>query len=286
MNKKTKDLILDLVIVTLADLELAIAVYFFLIPSKAAISSTVAVSMVLANVVPLPISAITFIINAVLLVAGYLTCGGELAGKTVYASLLLSGYLAVLEKLFPNFTSFSGSQELDVVCYILVVSFGVAVLFNRNACTSGLDVLAKIINKYTHIEIGTVLTVIGIIIAASTVLFYDQKTVVLSFLGTYFYGQSIDKFIFGQNLKRRVCIISEKEEEIKQYILHDMGSGASLNRTLGAYTMQEHLELVVVVDKQQYQQLMEFVRKTDPNAFVTVVSINEVLSAPKRIDQI
>ncbi|MCF0150924.1 MAG: YitT family protein [Firmicutes bacterium] len=281
MNKKTKDLLWDLLVVTLADAELAVAVYFFLIPSKAAISSIVGVSMVLSNVIALPISVITFILNAVLLVAGYFACGRELAGKTVYATLLLSGFLGVLEKCFPDYTSYSGSQELDVICYVLIVSVGVAVLFNHNACTSGLDVLAKIINKYTGMEIGTSLTVMGIIIAASTAIFYDPKTVVLSFLGTYFYGQCVDKFIFGQNLKRRVCIISEKEEEIRSFILNDMKSGASLNRTLGAYTLQEHLELVVVVNKQEYQELMTFVKKTDPNAFVTVVSINEVLSAPK-----
>lgn len=266
----------DFLLITFADGVIAAAVFFFLIPSHAAISSISGLAIVLANVIPLPISVITLCINVVLLILGILLCGSDFGFKTVYGSVLLSGYLAVFERLFPEFTSFTASPELDVLCYIVVVSFGLSLLFHINASSGGIDIIAKIMNQYLHMEIGTAMTIAGTCVALSSAFFYDTKTVVLSLLGTYFNGLILDHYIFGHKIKRRVCIISDKLEEIRQFVIVDLHSGASLYEAVGAYKLEKHTELITIVDKGEYQKLMAFLRKTDPNAFVTVYTVSDV----------
>ena len=263
-------------IITIADCIIAAAVFFFLAPSHAAVSSISGLAIVLTNVVPLHISTITLILNVVLLILGFFLCGSDFGFKTVYGSVLLSGYLAVYEHLFPNYTSITESPELDVLCYILVVSFGLSMLFNINASSGGIDIIAKIMNQYLHIEIGRAMTIAGTCVALSSAFFYDKKIVVLSLLGTYFNGMILDHFIFGHNIKRRVCIISEKLEEIREFIIVNLHSGASLYETTGAYKMENHTELITIVDKYEYQKLMSFLRKTDPNAFITVYTVSDI----------
>ena len=275
------ELIKEIIILTVAVAIIAAAVFFFLVPSHTSVSSISGLGIVLSNFIPLPLSAITMILNVVLLVIGFLTCGREFGAKTVYTSILLPVYLAVFEHIFPDFTSLTNSSELDVICYILVVSIGLSILFNMNASSGGLDIVAKIMNKYLHIELGKAMSISGMCVALSSALIYDKKAVVLSVLGTYFNGIVLDHFIFGQNLKRRVCIITKYEEEVRQFILHELHSGATFYEATGAYNMQKHREIITIVDKSEYQKLMNYIIKKDPEAFVTVYTVSDMRYRPK-----
>lgn len=257
------------------------AVFFFLIPSQASVSSIAGLSMVLSNFVPLPISAITMILNVLLLIVGFLACGKAFGAKTVYTSILLPAFLALYEKILPDYQSMTGSPELDVLSYILVVSFGLSILFNQNASSGGLDIVAKIMNKYLHMELGRAMSLAGMVISLSSALVYDKKIVVLSVIGTFFNGMILDYFIFGQNLKRRVCIITRKEEELRQYILNELHSGATIYEAFGAYHMEKHREIITIVNKSEYQQLMNFINHTDPEAFITVYTVSDMRYRPK-----
>lgn len=283
MNKKLsgKDVAKEMLILTVAVAIIAVAVYFFLVPSHTSISSISGLGIVLTNFIPLPLSAITMILNVVLLVIGFMTCGKEFGQKTVYTSVLLPVFLGLLERLFPNFVSMTGSQELDVLCYILVVSIGVSILFNRNASSGGLDIVAKMMNKYLHIELGRAMSLSGMCVALSAALVYDKKTVVLSVLGTYFNGLVLDHFIFDHNIKRRVCIITQKEEELRHFILTDLHSGATVYESYGAYNMEKRREIITIVDKGEYQKLMDFMNREDPRAFITVYTVSDMRYQPK-----
>lgn len=283
MNKKLsgKDVAKEMLILTVAVAIIAVAVYFFLVPSHTSISSISGLGIVLTNFIPLPLSAITMILNVVLLVIGFMTCGKEFGQKTVYTSVLLPVFLGLLERLFPNFVSMTGSQELDVLCYILVVSVGVSILFNRNASSGGLDIVAKMMNKYLHIELGRAMSLSGMCVALSAALVYDKKTVVLSVLGTYFNGLVLDHFIFDHNIKRRVCIITQKEEELRHFILTDLHSGATVYESYGAYNMEKRREIITIVDKGEYQKLMDFMNREDPRAFITVYTVSDMRYQPK-----
>ena len=268
-------------ILTVAVAIIAAAVYFFLVPSHASVSSISGLGIVLSNFVPLPLSAITMILNVVLLIIGFFTCGREFGAKTVYTSILLPVFIGLFERLFPDIGSLTDSQELDVLCYILVVSVGLSILFNRNASSGGLDIVAKIMNKCLHIELGRAMSLSGMCVALSAALVYDKKTVVLSVLGTYFNGLVLDHFIFDQNIKRRVCIITKKEEELRHFILTDLHSGATVYESYGAYNMEKRREIITIVDKGEYQKLMNFMNREDPQAFITVYTVSDMRYQPK-----
>ena len=268
-------------ILTVAVAIIAAAVYFFLVPSHASVSSISGLGIVLSNFVPLSLSAITMILNVELLIVGFFTCGREFGAKTVYTSILLPVFIGLFERLFPDIGSLTDSQELDVLCYILVVSVGLSILFNRNASSGGLDIVAKIMNKYLHIELGRAMSLSGMCVALSAALVYDKKTVVLSVLGTYFNGLVLDHFIFDHNIKRRVCIITKKEEELRHFILTDLHSGATVYESYGAYNMEKRREIITIVDKGEYQKLMDFMNREDPRAFITVYTVSDMRYQPK-----
>jgi uncharacterized membrane-anchored protein YitT (DUF2179 family) len=282
-NKESIKIIQEAFILTAAVAIIAVAVYFFLIPSKASVSSISGLAIVLSNFVPLQISAITLILNVALLVVGFFTCGKEFGGKTVYTTITLPLFLAVFERVFPNFQSMTGSGELDVLCYILVVSIGLSILFNRNASSGGLDIIAKIMNKYLHMELGKAMSLSGMCVALSSALVYDKKIVVLSILGTYFNGIVLDHFIFGQKIKRRVCIITkkEKEEKLRNFIIHELHSGATIYEAVGAYNLEKRNEIITIVDKSEYQKLMNYINREDPEAFITVYTVADMRYRPK-----
>ena len=275
-------MIKEIGILTAAVAIIAAAVYFFLVPSHASVSSISGLGIVVSNFIPLPLSAITMIMNVVLLVIGFLTCGKEFGVKTVYTSIMLPLFLGMFELLFPDFTSLTDSQELDVLCYILVVSIGLSILFNRNASSGGLDIVAKIMNKYLHMDLGKAMSLSGMCVALSAALVYDKKTVVLSILGTYFNGIILDHFIFDHNIKRRVCIITKKEEELRQFIVRDLHSGATIYEAIGAYNMEKRNEIITIVDKGEYQKLMKYINQEDPEAFITVYTVSDMRYLPKK----
>ena len=268
-------------ILTAAVAIIAAAVFFFLVPSHTSVSSISGLGIVLSNFIPLPLSAITMILNVLLLIIGFLTCGKEFGAKTVYTSILLPLFIGLFELVFPNFSSMTGSQELDALCYILVVSIGLSILFNRNASSGGLDIVAKILNKYLHVELGRAMSLAGMCVALSAAFVYDKKTVVLSVLGTYFNGIVLDNFIFDHKKKRRVCIITEKEEELRKFIINDLHSGATIYEAIGAYNFEKHNEIITIVDKSEYQKLMSFINREDPKAFITVYNVSNMQYQPK-----
>lgn len=279
---KIRKTIEEFVMITVGTVIVAAAVFFFMLPSHVSVGSGAALAMVLSNFIPLSVSTITLIMNIGLLIIGFILVGPEFGIKTVYCSILMPLIMGVFEKIFPDFQSITQDPLLDVICYILVVGVGLAILFSRNASSGGLDIVAKIMNKYLRVEIGQAMSTSGLIVALSSALCYDAKIVVLSLLGTYFGGMVVDHFIFGINIKRRVCVISDHLEPITQYVLHDLHSGATLNEIIGAYDKTPRMEMITIVDKNEYKLLMDYVRKIDPKAFVTVYSVSDMRYQPKK----
>lgn len=272
----------EYLIITLGTAIIASAVYFFMMPSHLSVGSISGLAIVLSNFIPLPVSMIALAFNAALLVVGFIFLGRDFGAKTVYTSILLPLFLRVLEVAFPNAQSISGDALLDTVCYVFVVSIGQAILFVRNASSGGLDIVAKMMNKYLRIELGKAVSLSGMLVALSSGLIYDGKTVILSVLGTYLCGIVLDNFLFGMNIKKRVCIISPKLEEIKNFILTNLHSGATIYEAIGAYNGERRQEIITIVDKNEYAQLMRFLSQTDPTAFITVYTVSEISCQPKR----
>lgn len=281
MKSKLRCYIRDMAVITFATFIVAVAVFFFMMPNNLAIASIAGLAVVLQKFIPLSVATISLIFNVGLLIIGFVFVGREFGGKTVYTSVILPIFVGIFEKLFPKYNGLTGDPFLDMICYIFIVSIGLSLLFNHNASSGGLDIIVKILNKYLHIDKGKAMSIAGMLVSLSAVFAYDTKTVVLSVLGTYLNGIILDYFLFGTNIKKKVCILSRKNEEIKKYILKNMHSGATLYKVIGAYNNEEHEEVVAIVNKREYGVLMQFIRRTDPDAFVTVSTINEVMYKPK-----
>lgn len=271
----------DYAVITLGAILAAVGIYFFMLPSHLVVGSGTAIAMVLSNFIPLQISVLSLLLNVILLILGFLLVGQEFGARTVYAAVLIPATLGVLEVVFPDQPSLTQDPLMDMICYILIVGMAMAILFSRNASSGGIDIIAKILSKYLHIGIGVAVSAAGLAVALTSAFFYDTQTIVLSVLGTYFSGMVVDRFIFGLNIKRRVCIISTKVDEIVDYLLNELHSGATLYDGIGAYNHAVHREIVTIVDKQEYRLLMDHVRRVDPAAFVTVISVNEMRYLPK-----
>lgn len=275
MNKKRW--IKEWLLISVAMVIISVAVYFFLLPSEIIVGSISGLAMVLAKLFPMTISSLTFLMNVVLLVIGFLLVGKEFGIKTVYTSLLLPFFIFLFETLFPLKGSLTGSQIYDLITYILLLALGQAVLFNVNASSGGLDIVAKIIHKYWNMDIGQACSVAGMISAATSILAYDIGTLIVSLLATYANGQAVDYFIDGFHRKKRICILCEEYETIQDYIMNTMKRGVTLYVAQGGYDKQVKMELVTIMDKQEYKQLLNYLHNENFKAFVSVSTVNEVI---------
>lgn len=270
------DKLKDLVIITVGTIIIGTAVFFFLMPSHLAVASISGLAIVLHHFIPLSVSALTLILNLICLALGYFLVGKEFTGKTVYASLLMPLVIKVYETILPDFQSIMQDEFLDMICYLFVVSIGLAMLFLRNASSGGIDIIVKILNKYFHVEMGSAMTAAGMVVSVSSIFAYDVKTMVLSVLGTFLNGIVLDHFLFSLNPKKRVCIVSDHFEEVRQCIINDIGGDATIYQATGAYSMKTRPELIAIVDRSAYRKLMNRINVIDPQAFVTVYSVQEV----------
>ena len=272
-----KTLIKEYSIVTLGTLIVATGVFFFMLPSNVVAGSLTGLVMVLANFIPIKISVLTFILNIGLLIIGFIFVGKEFGGKTVYSSIIMPIFLGIYEFAFPNFKSLTNDVLLDTISYMLIVSVGVAILFNANASSGGLDIVAKIMNKYTHIELGKAMTIAGMVTAFSSILVYDTKILVLSILATYANGIILDNFIDGYNRRKRVCILSSNYEQIQDFITNELKRGVTLYQAIGGYKKEEKTEIVTILTRSEYGALLNYLHSIDKSAFVTVSTVNEVI---------
>lgn len=253
------------------------AVYYIMMPANLVLGSLSGLVLVLVNFIPLKVSALTFILNAVLLVCGYIFIGKEFGAKTVVTSLLLPVYLWIFEIVTPDVSSLSGNTVIDLACFMVVISMGQALLFNMNASSGGLDVVAKLLNKYLGFKIGESLTIAGFIIACTSIFVYDRETMVVSLIGTYIYGLVLDRYCDGFRIRKKVCILSVKYQEIQEYIVRELHRGATLYHAYGGMGLTERMEVVTILEKSEYGKLLAYIHQADPAAFVTVSTVNEVI---------
>ena len=272
----------------------AAAVYYFLTPSKLIIGTISGLSIVLSQFIPIKVSLMIFIINGILLLLAWLLIGKEFGAKTVYTALILGPLMDVWEAIMPasklaalrmasdmpinttNPGSVMGDPWLDLVCFVLMPSISQAILFNINASTGGLDIIAKIINKYTHLDIGLSVTIGGGLICCTAFLINPFHMVIIGLIGTWINGLVVDYFMASLNRKKRVCIISDDYEKIREYIVGTLHRGCSLYPVKGGYTLKEQTEIEALLTKDEFAALMEFVKENATQAFITAGNVSEV----------
>lgn len=263
-------------IMTFGMLIAAIAVHCFLIPSHLIIGSISGLSIVIFRMTGIPVSILTFIINGILLVLAYILIGKEFGLKTVYTALILSPWLYLLEQVIPINESIMGDPWFDLLCFVVILSASQAILFKINASTGGLDILAKIVNKYLHVDIGTSVTVSGAAICCTGFFVNDLRLVIIGLIGTWINGIVLNQFTAGLNSKKKVCIISNDYKIIQEYIIHELERGVTLYEVTGGYTNEKSVELVSLLNKDEFAKVMEFINKQKIHTFITAGNVDEV----------
>lgn len=278
----------ELVVMTLGMFMAAAAVYYFLVPSKLVIGSisglSIVVSAILENAgIAMKVSTVVFIINAFLLVLAFLLIGSEFGAKTVYTALILGPLMNVWEKIMPytrllepGETSVMGDPWFDLLCFVLILSASQALMFSINASTGGLDILAKIVNKYLHFDIGMSVTVAGVVICCTAFMINPFRLVIIGIIGTWINGLIVDYFMASLNRKKRVCIISPEYERIRKYIIEYLVRGCTLYPMVGGYSGEEGYEIQVLLTKDEFSDLMAFIRNNEIQAFITAGNVSEV----------
>lgn len=278
----------ELVIMTLGMAIAAAAVYYFLMPSNLIIGSITGLSMVLSNIftaagIPVKVSVMVTVINAVLLVLAWFLIGKEFGAKTVYTALILGPLIDMWEKILPyqklvepGQATVMGEIWFDLICFVLILSISQTILFHINASTGGLDILAKIVNKYLHFDIGTSVTVAGAIICCTAFAINPFRMVVIGLIGTWINGIALDYFTASLNRRKRVCIISSQYERIRKYIIEDLQRGCSLYNVTGGYNGHQNVEIQALLTQDEFANLMDFIKTNDIHGFITAGNVSEI----------
>ena len=273
----------ELIIMTVGMMIAAAAVYYFMMPSNLIVGSISGLSLVIARITGWEMSIIVMAINAFLLVLAWLLIGKEFGAKTVYTAMILGpmidlwGVICPAERLIPEgATSVMGEPFLDMICFVLVLSLSQTIMFSINASTGGLDILAKIVNKYLHFDIGASVAVAGAIICCTAFAINPFHLVVLGLIGTWINGLTIDYFTASFNRKKRVCIISKDHELIRRHIIEKLHRGCSLYPVVGGYSGEESFEIQTLLTKDEFSDLMAYIRDNKIQSFVTAGNVSEI----------
>ena len=273
---------------TLGMMIAAAAVYYFMIPSKLVLGSISGLSIVISNLfglagITVKVSVVVMVINAILLIMAWILIGKEFGAKTVYTAMILGPLLEFWEKVLPyekliepGMNSVMGEPLLDLLCFVLVVSISQTILFHINASTGGLDILAKIVNKYLHFDIGVSVTVAGAIICCTAFTINPFRMVVTGLVGTWMNGLAIDYFTASINKRKRVCIISSEHERLRKYIIETLHRGCSLYQVNGGYSQEVKIEIQALLTQEEFSSLMNLIRNEKIQAFITAGNVSEV----------
>lgn len=268
---------------TIGMLIAAAAVNYFLVPSKLVVGSISGLSIVVGTITGFKVSNVVVAINAILLVLAFLLIGREFGAKTVYTALILGPMMDFWEMIYPaaNFmtdgrTSVMGDLWFDLLAFVLILSASQAIMFSINASTGGLDILAKIVNKYFHFDIGKSVTIAGFAICCTAFFINPFQLVIIGLMGTWINGLVVDHFTAGLNNRKRVCVISDNYEQIREYIVHTIKRGCSLYEVIGGYSGEKSMEVQSLLTKDEFADLMAFIRRNEFQAFITAGNVSEV----------
>lgn len=273
-----RETIKEYILITIGAILVAISVHFFLSPANLAAGGVSGIAIILYKFFPkIPIGLMMLVMNAILFVVGFIFIGNNFGAKTIYASLSLSGITWILEKLFPMKGPVVDDLFIVMIFGVLISGAGMALVFNQNASTGGTDIIAKILNKYMHLEIGKALLVSDFFITLGAAAVFGLLTGMYALLAVIVNGFAIDAVIQGFSTCMQVTIISEKGEKIKSYIIDELSRGVTLYKATGAYTGDSKEVIVTVVSRREFIRLKGYVSMLDKTAFVTVANTHEVL---------
>ncbi len=255
----------------------ALGIYYFLVPENLATGGVSGLAIVINNYVPLPISSINLVLNVILLIIGFIFIGSEFGGKTIFSVALFSLFMFIMEKAYPATNPVTNEILLNLICGITISAMGLSIVFNQNASTGGTDIIAKILNRYFNMDIGKSLMTADIIVVVSAFFTYGLSTGIVGAFGWFLNGLVINYFIDGLSIKREVVIITKRPLEVKNFIFSKIDRGVTVYKAEGGYTNEKKDIIVTILAKNEYFTLKKELKVLDPEVFLIVRNVHEVL---------
>ena len=278
MNENTMKNIRQYIIITIGSLLISGGLYFFLAPAKLAVGGISGLSIVTKELVPaIPIGIIMLSLNFIMFVIGFLVIGRSFGVKTIYSSIVISLSMVLYEKIIPVTDAISQDVLIILIFGMLLISIGQATIFNQGASSGGTDIIAKIITKFFPMNIGKAVQVADFFVICAAVGVFGIERGLYALLGVMLNGYIIDYIVAGFNVAKYVTVISSNTEEVTDYIINDLNRSATVYQAKGAYSKEDREVITTVVNRRQFIQLKNAMGSLDPNAFVTVQQLHEVM---------
>ena len=274
MGKKIKDYL----IISLGIIIVALSLHLFLIPNEIAAGGVMGLSMIISSYIPvLNVGQLMLIMNAILFIIAFIVLGSSFGVKTIYASIGLSGFIWLLEKLLPMQHPLTQDLMLAAVMGTLASGIGMAIIFNHNASTGGTDIIAKILNKYFDLDIGKSLLVTDFVVTLLAALTFGIEKGLYALFAVIINGFIIDYSIEGFNIVMQIFVMTTRSEIISEYVMSELGRGVTFFTGQGGYSGNELKIVYTVLSRKEFIKLRAYIREVDPKAFITVSDAHEVL---------
>lgn len=277
MKNKIRTILGEYVALTLATTLLVIGIYVFKFPNKFSFGGVTGMAVILAAILPASPTSITNVINIGLLAVGFLLLGRTFGIKTAYVTVVNTVELWLMERFFPMTAPLTNQPVLELAFAVLLPAVSAAVLFNMQASSGGTDIIAMIVKKYTSLDIGTCLMLTDAAVAASTFLIYGPETGLFSVAGLLAKTLVIDSAIENINLCKFFTIITDNPAPIVHYIHDELGRSATVEHAEGTYTHADKTVILTVTKRRQAVQLRNYVRITEPTAFMMITNSSEII---------
>ena len=256
----------------------ALGIVIFKEPNHFALGGTSGISIIISTLNPgLPVGTIMWIVNAVLVVLGFIFLDRESMGWTVFSSFALSAYVSLFEYLIPLSAPLTDDTLLELIFAVMLPGIGSALVFNIGASTGGTDILAMILKKHTSLRIGSALFVADMGIVAWAAILYGPRTGLYCVLGLIAKALVVDQFIENVNTSKVITIIAEDPQPIMDYIVMDLHRTATVRYERGGFSGRSFETIVAVLNRHEAVQLRNYVREIEPDSFITIVSSSEIL---------
>lgn len=277
LRNKWIRVIFEYALLTFATLILVVGVHIFKFPNHFSFGGVTGIAVVLAEVLPISAGSINFIVNMALLVFGFLFLGKGFGVKTVYVSVLTSVGLSAMEYILPLTEPLTGQPTLELMFAIVLPAVSSALLFNIGASGGGTDIVAMILKKHTNVSIGVALFLVDLAIVIASCFVFNIETGLFSFCGLMAKTLVIDGVIENINLCKYFTIICDSPEPICEFIRDELNRSATIYHAEGAYTHKDKVIILTVMKRSQAIQLRNFVRKTEPSAFIMITNSSEII---------
>ncbi len=278
MNKKNVAIkpLYEYGILTFASFLMGFGIYFFRFPNNFSFGGVTGMAVILARFIPLSASTITFILNILLLILGIIVLGKSFGMKTAYTTVMLSISMSLFEFLFPLSAPLTDEPIIECCYAVILPALASAIIFNMDASSGGTDIIAMILNKYAPINIGTALLLADFLVAVSAFSF-SIKTGLFSVLGWFAKSLVIDGVIESINKCKVFTIVCGNPDKITEYIMKELDRSATISEAVGAYTHDKRYVITSIVGRSQAVRLRNFIRRTEPDSFITISNSSEII---------